>query len=713
VPNLLQTGGGSPAGICIYEGSLLPKVFQGQIIHCDPGPSVVRAYPVKKQGAGYTAEIVNILDGNKKNNWFRPADVCVAPDGSLFVTDWYDPGVGGHAQRDLDRGRIFRVTPKGQTKYQVPTVDFKSAAGAVQALDNPNLATRYLAWTALQQMGRAAEPELLKHWQSSDSRARARALWLLGRIDGPKYVGLALKDVDQDLRVTGLRLARQLKLDVIPLVRQAFVVADLAVLRECAIALRHSTAKEAPQLWAMLADAGTFGRPEYARDRWYIEALGIGADKQWDRYLDAFLLMVGDKAWTTPEGREIVWRSRASKSPELLAKIMRDHAVATAELPRFFRSFDFVPSGPEKDAALLGLLTNPPVGESARTQLMLSESARRLRHVDLEKQPQVAAQLEKLLANTTDRNAYIDLVAQFGLSKHYPALLELALQAPEGQLGVNATKALLERNQLPLLRAALTGKDTKRALATVQVLATTADDRATAVLLPLVLEGKGDLESRRQAVRALARAKSGASAVLKLAESKKLAEELKPAAGAALTVAPWNEVKTKAASLFPLPPGKGDRPLPAIGELVKMRGDINKGQLVFKTTGTCANCHIVNGEGKDVGPNLSEIGKKLSREALFESILYPSAGISHNYESYVVETKSGGVETGLLVSDTPEAVTLKGADSIVRTLRRSDIDSMRKSPISLMPADLHKALTAQDLADLVDYLQTLREAGKK
>jgi putative heme-binding domain-containing protein len=144
-----------------------------------------------------------------------------------------------------------------------------------------------------------------------------------------------------------------------------------------------------------------------------------------------------------------------------------------------------------------------------------------------------------------------------------------------------------------------------------------------------------------------------------------------------------------------------------------MPGQADKGLVVFKTIGTCANCHVVNGDGKDVGPNLSEIGKKLSREALLESILYPSAAISHNYESYVVETKSGGVETGLLTSETPEAVTLKGADAILRTLKRGDIEAMRRSPNSLMPADLHKALTVQDLADLVDYLQTLREANRK
>jgi putative membrane-bound dehydrogenase-like protein len=708
VPNMLQTGGGSPAGICFYEGKLLPKVFQNQIIHCDPGPSIVRAYPARKQGAGYSAEIVNILDGNKKNNWFRPADVCVAPDGSLFVTDWYDPGVGGHAQRDLDRGRIFRVAPKGQAKYQVKACEFKTAAGAAEALDSPNLATRYRAWTALHEMGKGAEAELVRHFQAreggANAQARARALWLLGRIDGPKYVGLALKDAAPDIRIVGLRLARQLKLDLVPLVKQ--VVNDPApeVRREAAIALRHCRAPEAAGLWAELA------AHHDGKDRWYLEALGIGADKQWDAYLAAYLTKTSENAAATAAGRDVIWRSRAQKTPELLGRIIRDHAVKIEELPRYFRAFDFVPASPEKDSVLLNLVSAEPTGDAARKNLVLSESARRLKHIDLAKQPQLTAQLERMLQKSSDKSAYVELIAQFGLSKHYPALLELALANSAGQLGVNATKALLERNQQPLLIQALTAKDAKRALAALQALATTADDRATSLLLPLVQNGDGDLELRRQAVRALTRTKSGAAAVLSLARSKKLAEELKPAAGAALTLAPWPKIKTEAAALFPLPPGKGDRPLPAIDQLVKMRGDTARGQAAFKTAGTCANCHIVNGEGKDVGPNLSEIGKKLSREALFESILYPSAGISHSYESYVLETKNGGVETGLLVSDTPEAVTLKGADGIVRTVKRGDIDTLRKSPLSLMPADLHKALTAQDLADLVGYLQTLREA---
>ena len=125
-----------------------------------------------------------------------------------------------------------------------------------------------------------------------------------------------------------------------------------------------------------------------------------------------------------------------------------------------------------------------------------------------------------------------------------------------------------------------------------------------------------------------------------------------------------------------------------------------------------AKCHQVNGEGKNVGPDLSEIGKKLSREAVFESILYPSASISHNFETYIVETKKGTTANGLLVSKTAEEIAIKDAESIVRTFKMAEVESVAKSAVSLMPADLHQAITTQELTDVVEYLLTLREARK-
>jgi len=705
VPNLLQTGGGSPAGICVYEGTLLPEVFRNQVIHCDPGPSVVRAYPVTKSGAGYTAEIVNILDGSKKNNWFRPVDPCVAPDGSLFVSDWYDPGVGGHAQGDVNRGRIFRVAPPENRRYVVPMFDFTTASGAAEALKNPCGAVRYLAWTALHRMDKAAEPELLKLWQSDNPRYRARALWLLGKIAGrgQHYVDLAVQDADPDLRIVGIRLARELKLDVIPVVRRLVDDKDAAVRRECAIALRHNQAPAAAALWADLASQHD------GKDRWYLEALGIGADRQWDSCFDAWLDKVGSQATLTEGGRDVIWRSRAAKTPEYLARIIEDPARSAAELPRYFRAFDFQ-KGPGRNAVLARLAFTDASGAPDRQGIVTLESIRRLGGLDLRNNPDQRAALERVLQKTRGTPTFIELVAQFAVADRYPELLALAQQNPGQQIGVTAVRTLLEKNQGGLIAKGLHGKDAKVALATLDALKTAADDRATSVLLPFVQDASYDVELRRQAVRALARSQSGALALIKLARANQLRDDLKSVAGSVLQTTTFRKVRTEAVKLFPLPPAKDNRPLPSLNELARMRGDPARGQQVFATAGTCANCHMVNGAGKDVGPGLSEIGKKLSREAMLEAILYPSAAIDHNYETYVVELKNGGVQQGLKVSETAEGVTLKDAQGIVRTFKRAEIESVGKSSISLMPADLAKALTTQELADMVEYLLTLREA---
>jgi putative membrane-bound dehydrogenase-like protein len=352
VPNVLHTGAGSPTGILLYEGQLLPKVFWNQMIHCDAGPGVLRAYPVVIDGAGYKAETVNILSTDDK--WFRPADVCAAPDGSIYVADWNDAGVGGHNMADQSvekmTGRVYRVAPKG-SKAKAPKHNLTSAAGCVQALQSPNQATRYLAWTTLHEMQGRAEGALEKLWKSKDPRLRARSLHLLARINGKekKYVDAAIKDADADIRITGLRIARELKLDLIPKIQALAQDKSPQVRRECAIALRHNSSPEAPKLWAQLAT-------QYdGQDRWYLEALGIGANRQWDAYLDAWLAAAGAQP-NSGAGREIIWRSRSKKSPSLLAKIIKDKSLNASQREHYFRALDFV-SGPEKDAALVELLT--------------------------------------------------------------------------------------------------------------------------------------------------------------------------------------------------------------------------------------------------------------------------------------------------------------------------------------------------------------------
>lgn len=350
VPNFVQTGAGSPTGITLYEGDLLPEVFRNQVIHCDAGPNVVRAYPATRVGAGYKGEIVNILQG-ARDRWFRPADVAVAPDGSLFVTDWYDPGVGGHGQRDLERGRIFRVAPPGH-KYSTPTFDFSTAEGAADALKNPCYSVRQMAWTALNKMGDKSEAALSKLLISENARHRARAIWVLGKIPGKgqTYVNKAVADADEDIRIVGLRLARQLKdVDTISVVEKLAGDKSPSVRRECAIAIRHDKSDKVPTLWAELA------AQHDGQDRWYLEALGIGSDLRPDECFAAWLKKVGD-TWDTPAGHEIIWRSRSKAAMPYMAKILVNPKTPKEQHARYMRAFDFHPKSKEKDEALQEIL---------------------------------------------------------------------------------------------------------------------------------------------------------------------------------------------------------------------------------------------------------------------------------------------------------------------------------------------------------------------
>jgi putative heme-binding domain-containing protein len=170
-----------------------------------------------------------------------------------------------------------------------------------------------------------------------------------------------------------------------------------------------------------------------------------------------------------------------------------------------------------------------------------------------------------------------------------------------------------------------------------------------------------------------------------------------------------SSIREEAAKHLSLPATKNAEPIPPVAELVKRQGDIAEGRKLFLGAATCSKCHKVKGEGKEVGPDLSEIGSKLSRDAIYVSILDPSAGISHNYESYTLLLDSGVIVTGLKVSETDDEVTVKTAESIVRTFPKNEIEEMVMQKTSLMPANLQQNMTVQGLVDVVEFMATLRK----
>ncbi len=708
VPNLLQTGNGSPTGICVYEGTLLPPQFRGALIHCDAGPNIVRAYPVAKTGAGYSAEMVTILDG-AKNKWFRPSDVCVAPDGSLIVADWYDPGVGGHRMQDIDRGRLFRVAPPG-TPYSVPSYELGNPNGAIAALQSPNQTWRYLGWQALQGFGAKAAPALQKVFETTAPNHRARALWVMGKLNVPaeKKTGAiraGLKSPNADLRVTAIRLMREIhnEIDIKELAGDLnFEDPAPEVRREILLGLRDIQPPAIGKHWAVLAN-------QYdGQDRWYLEALGIAAEGHWDECLSDWMALNGG----TVKGKaaqDIIWRSRATQTARLLADAVGDPETATDQLPRLFRAFDFQ-KGPAADEALASLAFKPQKGDDARQTLIASEAISRVKGVDLSSRPEMKASLDQILAKNAGSVQFVRLVERFNLTDRMPELLGLIQTNPESQAAVEAVKLLVEKPNGELLRQALSGDDVATVTATIRALGAAKENRTAGLLLPLLRDARRGDAIRREAVAALAASRAGSKQLATIAEEGKFDPALKESLAAALHNSPDRDTRALAEKLFPLPPGKDNKPLPPLSELAVRKGDVTNGRIVFHTTGTCIQCHQVNGLGKEVGPNLSEIGRKLTKQALLESILYPSAGISHNYESWVVATTDGNIYTGLITSETADEIVLKDAKSIVRTIRKSDIDERKKSEVSLMPADLQKVISEKELVDIVEFMTTLKES---
>src|SRR5262249_35628685 len=137
-------------------------------------------------------------------------------------------------------------------------------------------------------------------------------------------------------------------------------------------------------------------------------------------------------------------------------------------------------------------------------------------------------------------------------------------------------------------------------------------------------------------------------------------------AGRLLRNSQYPDLRNRANLAFPAPGKLDPKKLPAIGVLAKRAGSAEKGRQLLaaslKGDAQCLKCPTVRGVGGQVGPDLSMIGKKASRENLFESILQPSKAIADQYIQYVVETKRGLQVAGLLVAAGPNAITLRDAN---------------------------------------------------
>jgi putative membrane-bound dehydrogenase-like protein len=718
VPYTLITGFGSPAGMTFNESDAFGPKYKNSIIHCDPGPREIRSYtPQRQKGVGYSAALENIVTSS--DDYFRPIDPCVAPDGSIYVTDWYDGGVGGHNYNDPTRGRIYRITPKGKKPARKDKPGpYPSDADALVALASPNHATTFLARERLLASGEKAIPGLVKLLGGSDRNSTARALWLLDRIGGQgrDYVRGELNSPDPAVRALAVRILRRHG-DAVPELFRLATDTDGEVVKEVLLAIGKSQLPQALDVVVKLFDRYD------GSDRYLLEALAIASR---GREAEVFSAVVErSNAPVTPRLVNIVRILKPQDATKWLASKLASADVSADTLPSLIEALAAT-AGADAGKSVLSLLNGSAA--PAAKQLALNAIRKNIGGPwnSLKGDAALESAVDAALKDASLRVDALKLIGEAGLAKFYESLRiisqpdDLSATKAEKLAAIEAiSRNGIERFGPDLADLILNTKIAELREAALRGLVAVRDARSITALIAwgqqrdprFKATGRSEIQSKL--LDLLMTTSDGAVLVLRLIDTKKLDKPLANRAIAAAIEHPDVNVRLLYEKFIPV-----DQRPKTLGQsftseqILALSGDSTRGEQVFLRSGaaSCSKCHRVRGKGADIGPDLSQIGRKYERKALLETIMNPSAGIAPEYVPYVVETEQGKVYAGFLHEQNDERVVLKTVEGGLVQLPRKQIAEMVKQTISLMPELVLKSVTAQDAADLLAYLVSLQDS---
>ncbi|MEX0677903.1 MAG: PVC-type heme-binding CxxCH protein [Pirellulales bacterium] len=706
VPATLVTGFGSPSGICFYESDAFGPKYKNVPLHADAGPRECRVYRHEPAGFGMKATS-EIFLGNQGDDYFRPDDVCAAPDGRLYVADWYDGGVGGHAYNNPDQGRIFVLAPKGKklSRREKPG-PYASIADAVEGLKSPNLATQYLARERLLAEGPASVPALGELLAGPEPNHRARALWLLDRIgDGAREsVERQLKSPEPAFRALAVRILRRHGNQHGDAILALAGDSSDEVRREVLLATRWLDGEKAEAALAQFA-------ADYdGTDRYLLEAVNIAAgdrreallarlEAQGPLSIEQFPLL----QLLSPKraAAQLVDRLRADHLDEKTARALIETAV---NIP-----------APEVGWGLLKLAENRELSAALRRAALGKVAAGASRGGvwgAMSRDPKLTAALGALLADDELRTTALAAVDALRLRKLCDNVLAIArsanLDPAQREQAIDVAANLKPSGIAPALRELLSDPEPAVSGAALRRLVDLQDIKS---LREILASDKFSADARRRAVDQAVETTAGAILLVRLIDEDRLSDELKRA------------VLTKAAShadsnvrgLYEkfIPEDQRSKKLGSAisaDEILALAGDANRGRLIFyqSSAAGCQQCHAVQGFGGTTGPELSNIGKKYERGALLETILDPSKAIAPEYIPYLLETKGGQVYAGFLVERRDDRVVLRDVKNKTWRVATDEVEALVGQQKSLMPELILSEVTAQDAADLLAFLASLK-----
>jgi len=700
------------AGVQVYEGDQYPAEYRGMVFMGNIHDSSIHQDVLTPNGSSFKAsfkqDFVRSGDG-----WFRPVSVQTGPDGALWIMDWYDKyPCYQNANADpegVDRthGRIWRVVHTGgQPGKAVPPapkgMNLRNLGGKELAglLAHANSWHRRMAQRLLSERPDAsARPELLKLIAENKSEsARLSALWtlhssgLLEEGDLDRLAGDQMASMRTWVaRFTGER-GRPTYASAQRLTKLAGD-ADPSVVLAVATALRQFTSGSltlnTPPAHAPEGDMGPvfariIGRPELAGDPVIPFLVWMAGEPEVARAPMAVLgFLLGQGADSPAFAGKMLQKAMRRicdlGDRSILGEALELVAAAAAGAPE----------------AVVGAMDGLIEGQRARALLPESGSSEFLTAIAASGNEELERKARQLGAIWGDAAAV------------QSALNTIGNRSSPISDRIRAVTAVRQQ-RLPAVRDALLAVlDGEQPDALVQAALAALSEQGGDDVGQIIVSRWGKLgpASRRLASDVLAGRRRWAEAFLNSVESKRIASsEIHPSVVRSLLGSKDDYVRSRATAVI----GRFRESQPDKVKLIESKrrmvlegaADLANGREVARKT--CFTCHKLHGEGHEVGPDLTGVGRS-SIDALLANVIDPNQLIGKGYENFEVETKDGRVVAGRLMEETSTHVRILSTGGKEDVIAIQDIESRRVSELSVMPEGLEQMPDA-DFRDMIWFL---------
>ncbi len=675
--------GEAPCTVLAYESDNLPSEYIGDLLVTSWGDHRLERYKLKPRGASFTAEMTPVITGGDN---FRPVGLALAPDGSLFFSDWVDKSYELHG-----KGRVWRLSAKNQPKPnrpEEPELGIKSPHGPWR-----EAAARKLNKETLLGLAAACKDDRARSLAARTYLANRPALQeaaSLVALRHPELFRAFVKEVDSlpkdwnhEAKINVLTSLKQWDESVVASVRAGLHLSELAPVKDPtgyffdpflyqAIARFIAIDPASATLPVNSQNIESFREMiKENKDAAYRVALDEGlrqANPVYEAELTPYMLK---SPYAEVRLQAVIWigEGRRQEQKGNLLECLEKRATTRQLFEACLASLDLLErKEPKRDPGLesageeyvLKILNS---GETTPT--VIRRFAIRSLRPD---HPQLTVELLKKLLKDSDAAIRLEAVRTIRQRPEAERWSELR------EIGRNESLSAIERCEAILGLSPGNREDRK-------LLLELADDK-----VPEVAD---------EALRAL----RGFDLLPK--EKQQLAELGDKLEG------PHKVLAQRVINRNPPKDLPKSEDLPAWLELAIGEGDAAAGERVFfhLRVGSCFRCHEYEGRGYTVGPDLSTIAKSMSRERFIQSLVQPSREMAPQFTPWVILTNDGEAITGLYVGEEVDG-TLKLADQNGRVHRIHPRDIERKKPSeqSIMPAGLVDNLTPQELKDLAAFL---------